>query len=199
VKGLVNDPTVSAWREIDLANASFGQGVAVTQLQLATAYAAMVNGGYLVQPHVVAAVDGREVEVAGRGQVLSGAHSAELEHLLEHVLHSPWYVDQAKVRGYVIGGKTGTAQVWDAERNQWAFNLFNFSCVGFIARQDGQPDLVVAVRIGESRPPVLGPGEILLPVTSVELFRRIATDAIGTPGLLPPLPAAPDRVVTADR
>ena len=53
------------WRQIDLANGSFGQGVAVTPIQLATAYAAMVNGGMLVQPHVVAAVGDQDREVAG--------------------------------------------------------------------------------------------------------------------------------------
>ena len=54
VAGLVKDPTISAWRQIDLANGSFGQGVAVTPMQLAAAYSAMVNGGVLPQPHVVA-------------------------------------------------------------------------------------------------------------------------------------------------
>ncbi len=55
VGGLVRDPATTPWRQIDLANGSFGQGVAVTPMQLATAYAAMMNGGRLVQPHVVAA------------------------------------------------------------------------------------------------------------------------------------------------
>ena len=45
VRGLINDPAVAPWRQIDLANGSFGQGVAVTQIQLASAYAALVNGG----------------------------------------------------------------------------------------------------------------------------------------------------------
>ena len=53
VGGLVRDPGITPWRQIDLANGAFGQGVAVTPIQLATAYAALVNGGTLVQPHVV--------------------------------------------------------------------------------------------------------------------------------------------------
>ena len=59
--GIVRDPALTPWREIDLANGAFGQGVAVTPIQLATAYAALVNGGTLVQPHVVKAIgdDGR--------------------------------------------------------------------------------------------------------------------------------------------
>ena len=55
VPGLVRDPAVAPWQQIDLANGSFGQGVAVTLLQLATAYSAMVNGGTLPTPHVVKA------------------------------------------------------------------------------------------------------------------------------------------------
>ncbi len=60
VGGIVRDPGVTPWREIDLANASFGQGVAVTPIQLATAFAALVNGGSLVQPHVVKAIGDTE-------------------------------------------------------------------------------------------------------------------------------------------
>ena len=69
VRGLVNDPTISSWRQIDLANGAFGQGVAVTPIQLATAFAAMVNGGTLVQPHVVKAIGATDVETQARGQV----------------------------------------------------------------------------------------------------------------------------------
>ncbi len=75
-----------------------------------------------------------------------------LSNLMEHVLKSPWYVEETQVPGYWIGGKTGTAQVWDAEHKRWFFNIYNFSCVGFIGRQEGHPDLVVAVKIGEAPP-----------------------------------------------
>ena len=52
---------LTPWREIDLANGAFGQGVAVTPIQLATAFAALVNGGTLVQPHVVQGVGEHDV------------------------------------------------------------------------------------------------------------------------------------------
>ena len=70
VGGLVRDPSVVSWREIDLANGSFGQGVAVTEMQLATAYAAMVNGGTLVRPHVVAGIGDEQVAPAARAEGL---------------------------------------------------------------------------------------------------------------------------------
>jgi len=184
-RGLVNDPSITPWSQTDLANGSFGQGVAVTQLQLATAYAAMVNGGALVRPHVVAGVGAEPVVATQDAPVLDPSMSGQLSHLLEHVLKSPWYEAESRVPGYWVGGKTGTAQVWDSEHERWFFNIYNFSCVGFIGREKGHPDLVVAVRIGEAPPNRGANGQFYLPVTSVELFRRVATDAITTPGLLP--------------
>ena len=68
VGGLVRDPGVTPWREIDLANGAFGQGVAVTPIQLAMAYAALVNGGTMVQPHVVKAIGDHEVQVTPRAR-----------------------------------------------------------------------------------------------------------------------------------
>ena len=185
VRGLVNDPATRRWSQIDLANGSFGQGVAVTQLQLATAYAAMVNGGVLVHPHVVAGVGAEPVVATQDAPVLDPAMSSQLQGLMEHVLKSPWYELESQVPGYWVGGKTGTAQVWDQEHQRWLFNTYNFSCVGFIGRERGHPDLVVAVKIGEAPPNRNALGQFILPVTSTELFRRVATDAISTPGLLP--------------
>jgi stage V sporulation protein D (sporulation-specific penicillin-binding protein) len=185
VRGLVNDPAITSWSQIDLANGSFGQGVAVTQIQLARAYAAMVNGGVLVQPHVVAGIGTEPISMTTDAPVLDASLSPVLAGLMQHVLASPWYVEEARVPGYWIGGKTGTAQVWDAERRKWLSNTYNFSCVGFIGREKGHPDLVVAVRVSEAPPNRNALGQIILPVTSTELFRRIATDAVTTPGLLP--------------
>lgn len=190
VRGLVNDPAITRWSESDLANGSFGQGVAVTQIQLARAYAALINGGVLVKPHVVAGIGTDAVAPTTSAPVLDPSLSPALSGLMEHVLASPWYVDQAKVPGYWIGGKTGTAQVWDPERNRWLPNTFNFSCVGFIGRNRGHPDLVVAVRIGDTPFVITATGQGVLRLTAPELFRRVATDAITTPGLLPAPPPA---------
>ena len=199
VRGLVNDPAITAWREIDLANGSFGQGVAVTQIQLAAAYAALVNGGVLVHPHVVAGLGTQAVSVQNGAPVIDPNLSPTLAGLLEHVLKNPWYVDKATVPGYWVGGKTGTAQVWDAAQNQWLRNTYNFSCVGFIGRQAGHPDLIVAVRIGEARPLRNPQGQLILPINATELFRRVATDAVTTPGLLSPLAPVDATKALADR
>jgi cell division protein FtsI (penicillin-binding protein 3) len=186
VGGILHDPTIAPWRQIDLANGAFGQGVAVTPLQLATAYAAMMNGGTLVTPHVVSAIGDQAHVVASRGQVIDPAMSPTLIGMMNHVVSTvPFYRDRTLIRGYDVGGKTGTAQIWDSAKHAWKHNLFNYSFIGYIARQPGIPDLVIAVKIDEGRPTIARIGQLEMPVMSFELFRRIAYDAITRPGILP--------------
>ena len=85
----------------------------------------------------------------------------------------------------------------DGGRGAWKRNLFNYSFVGYIARQTGVPDLVIAIRIEEGTPTVARVGHLEMPVMSFELFRRIATDAITTPDLLADRPVTLTR--SADR
>ena len=185
VAGLVRDPGLEPWREIDLANGAFGQGVAVTPIQLATAFAALLNGGTLVQPHVVKSVGLTDLVVESKGRVVPPAVSKSLVDLADHVIQEvPFYRDRTLVPGYYVGGKTGTAQIWDSELGGWKNNLFNYSFIGYIGRQQGVPDLIVAVRIEEGTPTIARVGQLEMPVMSFELFRRIATNAIATPDLL---------------
>jgi len=181
----VRDPNAQPWGQIDLANGAFGQGVAVTPIQLATAYSALVNGGIGVQPHVVSGVGPRDLTVPQRGRVVPKKISRTLLRMMDHVVQEvDFYRDRTLVPGYHVGGKTGTAQIWDAKKKAWKHNLFNYSFVGYISREAGTPDLVVAVRIEEGRPRLARLGHLEMPVMSFELFRRIATDAITTPDLL---------------
>jgi cell division protein FtsI/penicillin-binding protein 2 len=183
--GLLRDPAIVPWSEIDLANGSFGQGVAVTPIQLAASYAAMLNGGIMVQPHVVKSIGVDDQVIATKGRVVEPDVSADLRKMADHVVDEvPFYRDRTLVPGYHVGGKTGTAQIWDAEKGRWKHNLFNYSFAGYIAREAGVPDLIVVVRIEEGTPTVARRGHLEMPVMSFELFRRIATDAITTPDLL---------------
>jgi cell division protein FtsI/penicillin-binding protein 2 len=186
VPGIVNDPATRPWRQIDIANGAFGQGVAVTPIQLAQAFAAMVNGGILVQPRVVKSVGETESMPISRGRVLSAKLSTTLQELMNHVVTEVgFYRTRTLIPGFEVGGKTGTAQIWDSEKGAWKVNRFNYSFVGYIGRAPGHPDLVVAVRIEEGTPTVVRLGHLEMPVMSFELFRRIAHNAINTPYLLP--------------
>jgi cell division protein FtsI/penicillin-binding protein 2 len=186
VPGIVRDPEVKPWREIDLANGAFGQGVAVTPIQLAMAYSAMVNGGTLVQPRVVRTIGDTETHPILRGRVMSPHLSDTLRQLMQHVVTKvDFYRNRTLIPGFEVGGKTGTAQIWDADKGAWKVNKFNYSFVGYIGRKANHPDLVVAVRIEEGTPTVVRLGHLEMPVMSFELFRRIAHDAINTPFLVP--------------
>ena len=197
--GLVRDPAAQAWAQIDVANGSFGQGIAVTPIQLAQAYSAMVNGGELIQPRVVASIGGRDTEPILRGHVLSPELSRTLTRMMKHVVTEvDFYRTRTLIPGFEVGGKTGTAQIWDPKRGRWKDNLFNYSFAGYIARQRGHPDLVVAVRIEEGRPTTIRQGHLEMPVMSFELFRRVAHDAINTPDLIPEQPRDPILPVTSN-
>ena len=187
VPGLVRDPAVQPWQQIDLANGSFGQGIAVTLLQLATAYSAMVNGGTLPTPHVVKDTGDTPTNVPDRGRVMTPALAADLTAIMERVVNVvPFYRARTLIPGYLVGGKTGTAQIWDSKTGSFRTDVYNFSFVGFVGRT--APELVVAVKIAEGRPIVNVPGNMENAVESFELFRRIATDAMTTLDLPPNRP-----------
>ena len=186
VPGIVNNPATKPWRQIDLANGAFGQGIAVTPIQLAQAYGAMVNGGTLVQPRVVRSIGQTETQPIYHGRVMTSQLSKQLQGLMQHVLTEvDFYRSRTLIPGFEVGGKTGTAQIWDADKQAWKINKFNYSFVGYIGRHPGHPDLVVAVRIEEGTPTVIRLGHLEMPVMSFELFRRIAHDSISTPFLIP--------------
>jgi cell division protein FtsI/penicillin-binding protein 2 len=192
VGGIVRDPAHAPWHQIDLANGAFGQGVAVTPIQLAQAYGAMLNGGMLVQPRVVKAIGDHETSPIIKARVMPATLSATLTGMMRHVVHEvDFYRDRTLIPGYDVGGKTGTAQIWDPERHAWKVDLFNYSFVGYVARATARPDLVIAVRIEEGTPTVVRLGHLEMPVMSFELFRRIAHTAITTPDLVPETHAPP--------
>jgi cell division protein FtsI/penicillin-binding protein 2 len=187
VPGLVRDPAVQPWQQIDLANASFGQGVAVTLIQLATAYSAMVNGGILPTPHVVKDTGATPTQVANRGRVMTPALASELTAIMERVVNVvPFYRARTLIPGYLVGGKTGTAQIWDSKTGRFRTDVYNFSFIGFVGRTS--PELVIAVQVNQGKPIVNRSGDVENAVESFELFRRIATDAMDTLDLPPVAP-----------
>ncbi len=101
--------------EIYLATSSFGQGITVTSIQLLTAYAAIANGGNLVQPYVVDAIvkaDGSRMQTRPKivRRVLSERTSTLLSGMLVNVVRKG-HGTRAGVPNYFVAGKTGTAQV----------------------------------------------------------------------------------------
>jgi len=182
--GLVADPAQRPWQPIDLVNRAFGQAVAVTPLQLAAAFSAMVNGGRLVHPHIVAAVDGEPRAGGEPEQVLEPALSAELRSLMMHVVEAgPHYARETLIPGYAVGGKTGTAQIWDSDAGAWKDGVYNHTFGGFVAGKDSE--VVIVVRIHDTKPRVHRQWGMSLELTSNELFRRVGEGAIAVLDMQP--------------
>lgn len=136
------------WYEIDLATASFGQGIALTPIQMLRAVSVIANGGYLVQPRVVDKIwDGREfkpVQVSKKQRVISSSAAAQTTLMMING------VDKGEVRyykpiGYSIAGKTGTAQV--AIEGHYDKNKTIASFVGFAPAD--QPEFVMLVTLND--------------------------------------------------
>lgn len=107
----------SAVKRGDLARMGFGQSVAVTPLQLLTAACATVNGGYLLKPYVVKQITSPDGEVIEQGTTtvlsrpISEKTSETMRSLLTYVVEKGGGKN-ARIEGYTVGGKTGTAQVY---------------------------------------------------------------------------------------
>jgi cell division protein FtsI/penicillin-binding protein 2 len=97
---------------INLATASFGQGIEVTSIQLAVAFAAIANGGYLVKPTLVEKIgDSLQIEFSNeKKRVILPETSQTLTRMLISVVENG-FGKTAKIKGYYIAGKTGTAQI----------------------------------------------------------------------------------------
>jgi cell division protein FtsI (penicillin-binding protein 3) len=145
--GLIMKP--STWREIDLANHGFGQGVGVTPMQLAVAYAAIANGGLIVRPYVVKAAYDVQGNVILRHtpQVMRRAIPPDIAHEMNQLLRNPvnganGTAHRAKVDGFVVAGKTGTAQMVNPNGGYFQ-NRHVCSFIGFLPADD--PRLLILV------------------------------------------------------
>ena len=137
-----------------MGNLPIGQGESVTPLQIATAYAAVANGGILRPPHIVASVGGRDVvEPAGR-RVITPIVAEQLRQMLEGVLAPGGTASEVSIPGYKLAGKTGTASKIDPATGQYSSSRYVASFVGFAPAQD--PQLLVAVMVDEPQGAIYG-------------------------------------------
>ncbi len=100
------------WSGTTIGNVPIGQGIAVTPIQIAAAYAAIANGGVWIQPHLVDRVGGRTLRHFKHRRVVSPAVDRELKTMLTGVVDEHGATgNEAKIAGYTVAGKTGTAQI----------------------------------------------------------------------------------------
>ena len=121
-----------SWNVVDLATAAFGQGVAVTPIQLIKALAIIANGGYSVTPHVVQKLQGdlwsEEIKIKPGQRIISETADSDIKAMMVEAAkngESKW----TNLRGFPVAGKTGTAQIPIA--GHYDENKTNASFIGF--------------------------------------------------------------------
>jgi cell division protein FtsI (penicillin-binding protein 3) len=181
--GGVLHPKARTWVELETANASFGQGIGVTSLQLAMGFAALANGGRLMEPILARRI------VDGRGQTIrewnrhvkreaTTPHVARmLSDMLVAVTEPGGTAVEAAIDGYRVAGKTATAQKVDPHTGRYSADRFSASFAGYLPAES--PRLVISVTIDE---PLVGHfgGELAAPV-----FRRVAEQSLRYMGVVP--------------
>ena len=160
---------VSRYSGASMGNLPIGQGIAVTPMQMATAYAALANGGILRPPHIVEAIGGRPATKPAGHRIVSEATAASLRRMLEGVLGPGGTASGAGIDGYVMAGKTGTAEKTD-EHGGYSKTKFVSSFVGFAPAR--RPKLLVAVMVDEPQGDIYG-GTVAAPA-----FREITSFAL---------------------
>lgn len=134
------------WREISTLTASYGHGIAVTPLQLTSAVSSIVNGGLLVKPTIIRK-DDKEASTRSHVRIVSKETSLKIRQLLRLVV-SDGTARKANIKGYEVGGKTGTS---DKNFNgRYVRDKRISSFVGVFPIYD--PKYVVFVTVDEPKP-----------------------------------------------
>lgn len=165
------------WQPLALANIGFGQGILVTPLQMTRAYAALINGGWLVKPTFLhrAAPNPLQQSKKTSGappsafnepiRIISPRVSKELVSALEGVVQEGGTGVQAALPGYRVAGKTGTAQMIDAGTGHYSREKYVASFIG--SAVGIEPKIVIFVSLSEPH------GSYYGSETAAPLFREV--------------------------
>ncbi len=173
---------VSNWTEPDIAMISFGQGIAVTPLQMAMAVAAIANDGVMVKPRMVKKITYKQessikgIPVETRGRVVSSHTASEMLGVMEMTVDRGTATG-AKVPGYRIGGKTGTAQKPRVDGRGYDPGKYIASFVGVFPIED--PTYLVLVVVDTPR------GSIWGSTVATPVFRQIAMKVLDYYDVMP--------------
>lgn len=171
------------WKPHLLANISFGHGIAATPLQIANAYAAVANGGMLNTPYVISEIHhvdkGEKVinEPKPIRRVLTEAQASQIREMLLGVTQDGGTGVNARVNGFQVAGKTGTAQKVNPNGKGYLPGAYVSSFAGFIPYE--KPKFVIYVVVDSPKNAYYG-SQVAAP-----LFSRIASYAVRKAGLVP--------------
>lgn len=178
----------SKWTKVDTAVTGYGYGISLTAVQLINAYSAIANGGYLMQAHIVdRAVDagGNTVQYAKPKKirkVLKPETARQMNDVLQQVVSSGT-ARKAKVSGYTVAGKTGTAEKHTAAGYEKSAHIVSFC--GFVPAS--KPAFTILFVLDEPEKPVFG-GESAAPA-----FAEIAERLLAIKGVRPDIVEEPAR------
>jgi cell division protein FtsI (penicillin-binding protein 3) len=144
-----------------MGNLPIGQGQLVTPIQMASAYAAIANGGILRPPHIVQSVGGRSQPAPAGHRVISAATAASLRQMLEGVLAPGGTASEVSIPGYALAGKTGTASKIDPATGEYSKTAYVASFMGFAPASN--PKLLCAVVVDEPQSRSIYGGTVAAP------------------------------------
>jgi cell division protein FtsI (penicillin-binding protein 3) len=178
-------PPLAEWGDANLATIAYGQGLAVSPMQMASVYATIANDGVWVQPRLASGViDGDGVfhpaDAAPTRRVISPATADTVTRMLASVVQDGTGT-LAQIHGYQVAGKTGTALKVDPRTGRYG-RKYVASFIGFLPASD--PQVVIAAIIDE-------PTTIYGGIASAPLFQQLARFSIQRLGITPGDPVAP--------
>ncbi|MAI78905.1 MAG: hypothetical protein CL917_08195 [Deltaproteobacteria bacterium] len=170
------------WQPLDLATASFGQGMNVTPIQLAMATAALANRGELMQPRLVKARrtalgQWESIPPVSAGQAIQPAAAEAALQMLESVVSAEGTGRLAALNNVRVAGKTGTAQHLEVETGRYSTHRYTAWFVGVAPADD--PKVAMVIAIEEPRGPQHSGGSVAAP-----LFATIATSQLARHGII---------------
>lgn len=171
------------WSPSTLATMSFGQGISVTPIQMITALSAVANGGKLLKPYVVKAVEDDKGTLIKENhpqiirRVISFKTSLQVAQILRNVV-DVGTGKRAQIPGYFVAGKTGTAEM--AEGGGYSGNKYVASFMGFIPVEE--PRIAILVKIEEPQ------GAIWGGVVSAPVFSEVGKTVLWELGIPPSRP-----------
>jgi cell division protein FtsI (penicillin-binding protein 3) len=176
-------PRGRPWVQVETAAASFGQGISVTNLQLAMAVAAIANGGELMEPILVKKVTTATGEVVReavprvRRRAVPQRVARTVTEMMVAVTEGEGTGTGAAIEGFQVAGKTATAQKADPKSGRYSLEAYIASFVGFVPAR--KPRVAIAVTLDEPMVEHAG-GAVAAPI-----FRRVAEHALKYFGVTP--------------
>ena len=186
--GLIHEPR--RWTSVDKAAISFGQGFAVTGIQLITSFNALINGGTLMKPFLVdRIVDAKGAEVLrSRPTVVRRVVSEDVSRknleILTSVVSKGGTAEKASLSSYQVFGKTGTAQKVDPLTGVYSKSDYISTFMGGIVDASGRPRISVIVTINEPRP------HYYASIVACPVFRNIVQKCAGIMDISPNITVA---------